>query len=103
MLKFVPLLFLLACVTEPEVGLDASYEVSEVDSLRSRVTFRAVALDTLWWKLELINYNALLDYGQAVYNVKVSRTYYIKGFGFWLDFTAWTSKDTVVVTFMSPG
>ena len=91
-------LFLLftACLTDPEIGLEAGYRV-EGDSL---VIFSAQAPDTLWWRLDWIDYDILFDYGQAVYEVEVPVSY-SPGYRFWLDFTAWTpSGDTVVVTFM---
>ena len=91
---FLALLF-VACLTEPEVGLEAGYVDSD-----SLVTFWAQAPDTLFWKVEWIDHNILFDYGQAVYEVEVPVSY-SPGYRFWLDFTAWTpSGDTVVVTFM---
>lgn len=89
----------MGCVTEPEARLEVGYRV-EGDSL---VIFEAQAPDTLWWKLEWVDFNNfdsyLWDYGRAVYEVEVP-VLHQPGFKFWLDFTAWTKRDTVVVTFM---
>ncbi len=73
--------------------LAARYDVVELDSLRNKVTFEAIAPDTLWWKLEWVDLNILMNYGRAVYNVKIPISY-TKKFRFWLDFTVWNQTDT---------
>ena len=98
---FLALLF-MGCATEPEVELQAGWSTEVVDSVMSIVTFEAQAPDTLWWKLEWVDLGILMDYGRAVYGVEVPVSYQTD-FKFWLDFTAWTDRDTAMVTFMSPG
>ena len=90
----------------PLTDLEAGYTVRAVDSLTSEVTFIATAPDTLWWKVvwqDFTSFDALLwSYGTGVRRVS-HPVLFDTGFRFWLDFTAWTRKDTVVVTYMSPG
>ncbi len=96
------LLFAACGLTDPPPGLEAGYRV-EGDSM---VIFKAQAPDTLWWKLEWMDFtnlnSYLWNYGQVVYSVDVPVRFQ-PGFKFWLDFTAWNHTDTVVVTYMSPG
>lgn len=101
LLAAVAAVLLLGCgITEPEIELDARVlRVEQVDSLTDRVIFEAVAPDTLWWKLEWVNLDILLNYGQGVYNVQVPITY-PKEFKFWLDFTVWNKTNIVTVTYI---
>jgi len=101
LLPVVAVVLLFGCgVTEPQIELDARVlRVEQVDSLTDRVTFGAVAPDTLWWKLEWIDVNLLLDYGQAVYDVEVPITY-PKTLKFLLDFTVWDKTNTIIVSYI---
>jgi len=103
-LVFFAALLFVACggITEPENRLEAWYTVEPVELGVQRVTFTATALDSIWWKVDWMDRHMLLDFGQGANRVDAAIAFNV-GFQFWLEFTAWTPTDTVVVTFMQEG
>ena len=97
---WVALLLCLAC-TDPDMGVVARVlRVEEVDGVTSRVVFEARASGPLWWRLELMDYGYLFDYGKADV-VAVVPVRFNSGFRFWLDFVAWTALDTARATYIN--
>jgi len=101
---FLALVLCVGCggLTEPESRLEAWFSVEPVELGVERVTFTATAADSIWWKVDWMDRNMLLDFGQGAERVDAAVAFNV-GFQFWLEFTAWTPTDTVVVTFMRDG